>query len=158
MRLYWSDGVAVSRSLAIGTEDVLELSSTRPEASVTKFFLRVALRFRLLGSAAGIHLKVFGARFDHRRRAPTLVTVRRKSSYGTDRYAPTHVTPGAHRFGHVRVLPGQQWPPKLPTFPVEAPHGDLGGRTSSMVEVGTSGRQMDASTAQASGSAARRWG
>ena len=69
--------MAVSRSLAIGTEDVLELSSTRPEASVTEFILRVALRFRLLGSAAGIHLKVFGARFDHRRRAPTLVTVRR---------------------------------------------------------------------------------
>ena len=77
MRLYWSHSVAVSRSLAIGTEDVLELSSTRPEASVTEFFLRVALRFRLLGSAAGIHLKAFGARFDHRRRAPTEVTVRR---------------------------------------------------------------------------------
>ena len=72
-----SHSVAVSRSLAIGTEDVLELSSTRPEASVTEFFLRVALRFRLLGSAAGIHLKAFGARFDHRRRAPTEVTVRR---------------------------------------------------------------------------------
>ena len=77
VRLYRSHSVAVSRSLAIGTEDVLELSSTRPEASVTEFFLRVALRFRLLGSAAGIHLKAFGARFDHRRRAPTEVTVRR---------------------------------------------------------------------------------
>ena len=69
--------MAVSRSLAIGTEDVLELSPTRPEASVTKFFLRVALRFRLLGSAAGIHLKAFAAHFTHRRRAPTSVTVRR---------------------------------------------------------------------------------
>ena len=69
--------MAVSRSLAIGTEDVLELSSTRPEASVTEFFLRVALRFRLLGSAAGIHLKAVGAHFDHRRRTPTEVTVRR---------------------------------------------------------------------------------
>ena len=69
--------MAVSRSLAIGTEDVLELSSTRPEASVTEFFLRVALRFRLLGSASGIHLKAFGAHFTHRRRAPTEVTVRR---------------------------------------------------------------------------------
>ena len=44
---------------------------------MTEFFLRVALRFRLLGSAAGIHLKAFGAQFDHRRRAPTEVTVRR---------------------------------------------------------------------------------
>ena len=68
--------MAVSRSSAIGTEDVLELSSTRPEASVTEFILRVALRFRLLGSAAGIHLKVFAAHFTHRRRAPTSVTVR----------------------------------------------------------------------------------
>ena len=76
VRLYWSDGVAVSRSSAIGTEDVLEASSTRPEASVMEFFLRVALRFRLLGSAAGIHLKAFAAHFTHRRRAPTEVTVR----------------------------------------------------------------------------------
>ena len=44
---------------------------------MTEFFLRVALRFRLLGSAAGIHLKAFDAQFDHRRRAPTEVTVRR---------------------------------------------------------------------------------
>ena len=44
---------------------------------MTEFILRVALRFRLLGSASGIHLKAVGARFDHRRRAPTEVTVRR---------------------------------------------------------------------------------
>ena len=76
VRLSRSHSVAVSRSLAIGTEDVLELSSNRPEASVTKFYLRVALRFRLLGSAAGINLKAFAAHFTHRRRAPTSVTVR----------------------------------------------------------------------------------
>ena len=44
---------------------------------MVEVILRVALRFRLLGSAAGIHLEAFGAHFTHRRRAPTEVTVRR---------------------------------------------------------------------------------
>ena len=49
--------------------------------------------------------------------------------------APTHITPGAHRFGHVRVLPGQHCPHTLPFFLVSAPHGGRGGCTSSMCEV-----------------------
>ena len=48
----------------------------RNDAGMVEVILRVALRFRLLGSAAGIHLKVFAAHFTHRRRAPTSVTVR----------------------------------------------------------------------------------
>ena len=58
--------------------------------------------------------------------------------------APTNITPCAHRFGHARVLPGQHCPHKLSTFIVERPHGDQGGRTSSMGEVGGKCLQMDA--------------
>ena len=42
------------------------------------------------------------------------------------------------------MLPGQHCPHKLPTFIVDPPHGDLGGRTSSMVESGAKDLQMDA--------------
>ena len=49
----------------------------RPDSSVVAVILSVALRCRSLETASGIHLGAAGANFDHRRRGPTEVTVRR---------------------------------------------------------------------------------